>query len=51
MIDELYDAVVHGRPPIHSGAWGLATTEVCAAILRSAAEGRELVMAEQAGIW
>lgn len=50
VIDELYDAVVHGRPPIHSGEWGLATMEVCLAILQSAAEGRELLMAHQSGV-
>ncbi len=47
VIDELYDAVVHATPPLHSGAWGLATTEVCLAILRSAKEGRELTMSHQ----
>ncbi len=50
VVDELYDAVVHGRPPIHSGAWGLATMEVCLAILRSATEGRELAMEHQCGV-
>ena len=50
VIDELYEAVVQGRAPIHSGEWGLATTEVCLGILRSAAEGREIMMAEQVGV-
>ena len=50
VIDELYDAVIHGRPPIHSGEWGLATMEVCLAILRSAAEAREVMMAHQCGV-
>ena len=50
VIDELCDAVMHGRPPIHSGEWGLATMEVCLAILRSAAEGRELQMRHQCGV-
>ena len=50
VIDELYDAVVHGRPPVHSGTWGLATTEVCLAILRSAHEEVEVAMAEQVGV-
>ena len=48
VMDELCDAVLLGIPPLHSGEWGLATTEVCLAILRSAAEGRELTLAEQA---
>lgn len=47
VVDELADAVVHGLPPLHDGAWGLATTEVCLAILASAREGRELTMREQ----
>src|SRR5690606_7868084 len=32
VMDELYDAVVHDRAPLHDGAWGLATLEVCLAI-------------------
>jgi phthalate 4,5-cis-dihydrodiol dehydrogenase len=47
VIDELYAAVRHGTPPVHSGAWGLATLEVCAAMLRSAREGREIVLHRQ----
>lgn len=39
VIEELVDAVVHGVPPIHDGAWGRATMEVCLA-LRDAAESR-----------
>ena len=42
VVDELYDAVVLGRPPLHSGEWGLATTEICLAILASAETGREI---------
>lgn len=49
VIDELYDAVVNGRPPLHSGAWSLATLEVCLAILQSAAEGREVTLEHQVG--
>jgi phthalate 4,5-cis-dihydrodiol dehydrogenase len=43
-MDELYAAVVDGRPPLHSGAWGLATLEVALAILTSARKGREVAM-------
>ena len=50
VIDELCAAVLDGVAPVHSGEWGLATTEVCLGILRSAAEGRELMMAEQVGL-
>ncbi len=49
VVDELVAAVRHGRPPLHSGEWGLATMEVCLGILRSAAEGREISMERQAG--
>jgi phthalate 4,5-cis-dihydrodiol dehydrogenase len=42
VIDELYDAVLNGVPPPHDGEWGMATLEVCLAILRSAREGREV---------
>jgi phthalate 4,5-cis-dihydrodiol dehydrogenase len=47
VVDELYDGVVHGRPPVHSGQWGMATLEVCLAILRSAREGREITLRHQ----
>ena len=39
VIDELYDAVVHGKPPLHDGAWAMATLEVCLAMLHSVARG------------
>jgi phthalate 4,5-cis-dihydrodiol dehydrogenase len=47
VIDELYDAVVLNRPPLHNGEWSLATMEVCLAILRSAGEGREIELEHQ----
>jgi phthalate 4,5-cis-dihydrodiol dehydrogenase len=47
VIDELYDAVVHGRPPLHSGEWARATMEVCLAILQSGREQREIALAQQ----
>jgi phthalate 4,5-cis-dihydrodiol dehydrogenase len=42
VIDELCEAVVNGRPPLHNGEWAMATMEVCLAILRSAREQREI---------
>jgi phthalate 4,5-cis-dihydrodiol dehydrogenase len=45
VIDELYAAVVEDKPPLHDGAWGLATVEACLAILRSAHEGKEIPLA------
>lgn len=42
VLDELYAAVVFDKKPIHSGEWGLATMEVCLAMLQSAKEDREV---------
>ena len=42
VIDELCDAVVNGKPPLHGGDWAMATMEVCLAILRSSREQREV---------
>ena len=47
VIDELYDAVVHGGAPLHDAAWGLATTEACLAILESAKSGKEVPLRHQ----
>jgi phthalate 4,5-cis-dihydrodiol dehydrogenase len=47
VIDELYAALVEGRPPLHSGEWGAATMEVVLAILRSAREQREIPLQSQ----
>ena len=46
-IDELYNALVLGKPLTHSGRWGQATVEVCQAILQSAAERREILLKHQ----
>jgi phthalate 4,5-cis-dihydrodiol dehydrogenase len=47
VIDELYDAAVNGKPPLHSGEWARATLEVCLATLRSAHEGRPITLQHQ----
>ena len=39
-----YEAVVNGRAPQHDGRWGLATMEVCMALLRSSRERQEIVL-------
>ncbi|MEJ0073902.1 MAG: Gfo/Idh/MocA family oxidoreductase [Alphaproteobacteria bacterium] len=49
VIDELYAAVVDGKPPLHDGAWAMATLEVCLAMLQSAREGREVGLRHQVG--
>jgi phthalate 4,5-cis-dihydrodiol dehydrogenase len=50
VIDELYDAVVYGKPPVHDGAWAMATLEVLLAILRSARESREVAVEHQVAL-
>jgi phthalate 4,5-cis-dihydrodiol dehydrogenase len=50
VVDELYDAVVNGRAPLHDGAWATATLEVCLALLASAREGRDVALAHQVAL-
>ncbi|HKT18775.1 MAG TPA: Gfo/Idh/MocA family oxidoreductase [Stellaceae bacterium] len=50
VLDELCDAIFAAREPVHGGAWGLATMEVCLAMLDSAREGREITLRHQTGI-
>jgi phthalate 4,5-cis-dihydrodiol dehydrogenase len=50
VIDELYAAIVEKTPPLHNGEWSLATMEVCLAILQSAREQKEIVLAHQVGV-
>jgi phthalate 4,5-cis-dihydrodiol dehydrogenase len=47
VVDELCAAAMHGTPPLHSGEWGLATLEICLAILEAARTGGEVVLREQ----
>ena len=46
-VEELYDAVVNGRPVFHGGRWGAATLEVCLAMLDSAKERKEIYLSHQ----
>jgi len=46
-VEELYDAVVKGRPVFHGGRWGAATLEVCLAMLESAKQRREIILSHQ----
>ena len=41
-LEELFEAVVHGKPLLHDGRWGQATHEVTLAILESAKHDREV---------
>jgi phthalate 4,5-cis-dihydrodiol dehydrogenase len=47
VIDELYDAIVNRQAPVHDGAWALATTEACLALLQSAREQKEVFLQHQ----
>jgi phthalate 4,5-cis-dihydrodiol dehydrogenase len=47
VVDELYAAVRSNQAPLHSGAWGLATLEICLAILRSAETGQTVKLEHQ----
>jgi len=46
-LQELYDAVTAQRPVFHDGRWGMATLEVCLAIMQSARERREIRLTHQ----
>ena len=47
---EMHEALTVGRKPFHDGRWGLATLEVCFAILESARTGREVATTRQVAI-
>jgi phthalate 4,5-cis-dihydrodiol dehydrogenase len=49
VIDEFCDAIFLDRPALHSGEWGMATMEVCLAMLQSSREGREISLKYQIG--
>jgi phthalate 4,5-cis-dihydrodiol dehydrogenase len=44
---DMYECVVNGRPLFHDGRWGMATLEVCLAIIESAQERAEIRMKHQ----
>ena len=47
VIDELHGAVTLGKKPLHDGEWGMATLEVCLAILESGRTGKEVLLRHQ----
>ena len=49
VVEELCDAVFNDRPALHSGEWGMATMEVCLAMLQSSREGRDMILKHQIG--
>jgi phthalate 4,5-cis-dihydrodiol dehydrogenase len=46
-LEELYNGVVLDKPIRHSGPWGMATLEVCLAIMQSAKERKEIFLSHQ----
>jgi len=45
VIDELYAAAVLNQPPVHDGAWGTRTMTAAFALLESARDSREVLVA------
>lgn len=46
-LEELYNAIVLEKPIRHTGRWGMATLEVCLAIMQSGRERREILLSHQ----
>jgi phthalate 4,5-cis-dihydrodiol dehydrogenase len=46
-LEELYDSVVLGKPLWHDGRWGMATLEVCLAIMESGRQRKEIMLQHQ----
>lgn len=44
VIDELYEAVLQDREPVHNGRWGKATMEASLAVLESARTKQEIIL-------
>jgi phthalate 4,5-cis-dihydrodiol dehydrogenase len=44
---DLHNGVVDGKRIFHDGRWGMATLEICLAIMQSAEEHREIAMTRQ----
>ncbi len=49
-LEELYESIVHGAPLWHDGRWGMATLEVCLAIIESGRQRREIMLNHQAPV-
>ena len=47
LLDELHDAITGARPPIHDGAWALASLELCLGAMESGRSGREVALSHQ----
>jgi len=49
-LEELYNGVIKGQPLFHDGRWGMATLEVCLAIMQSARERKEIMLTRQRSV-
>ena len=47
VIDQVYNAVVHGKRPANDGEWGMATLEVLLALFQSGQERKEIFLSHQ----
>jgi phthalate 4,5-cis-dihydrodiol dehydrogenase len=50
LLVELEAAIRDGKTPLHDGRWGLANLEICLAVLRSAAERKEILLTHQKAV-
>ncbi len=50
VMDEFHNAITGRAPALHSGHWGLANLEVCAAAIESSRTGAEVRLHEQVGL-
>jgi len=50
VVAEFYDAITGRAPALHSGRWGLANLEVCAAAIASSASGQDVLLKEQVAV-
>ena len=49
-LEELHSALALGKPVFHDGRWGMATLEVCLAMMESARERREVQLNHQVAV-
>jgi phthalate 4,5-cis-dihydrodiol dehydrogenase len=49
-LEELLEALHEGKQPLHGGEWGMATLEVCLAIMQSGREHRDIALKHQLGV-
>ena len=46
-LEEIYEGVVNNQPLFHDGRWGMATLEVCLAMMQSGKERKEIMLPRQ----